>query len=244
MTTCLFNLLKPAYWCITCHLIFPDALANFIDCRCQDVVLDSFRCVRCATQSQALWKGVKRSFQYNLHWPHGTYGDKVGEEWGRRSTERGSLSSVPAIYAQCTEWHSTRMSMTTGGAGVGVWEQNSTGWQSPGKLQLHFNAITMATAQSARRCPSPCLCSRRLPFGLWRMALDLTPPKAHLTLTINSVCKCTVRNPGWYVRWYWNILTIYKGMWMICVNVLIGVSRGILEDIKLFKKGYQIVSET
>lgn len=31
---------------------------------------------------------------------------------------------------------------------------------------------------------------------------------------------------------------------MICVNVLIGVSRGILEDIKLFKKGYQIVSET
>lgn len=192
----------------------PDALANFIDCRRQEVVLGSFRCVRCATQSQALWKGVKRSFQYNLHWPHGSYSDKVGEAWGRRrSTERDSLSSVPAIYAQCTEWHSTRMSMTTAGVvGVGAGVHNPTGWQSPGKLQLHFNAITMATAQSARPCPSACLCSRRrLPFGPWRTALDLTPPKAHLTLTINSVCKCTVRNQGWYVRWYWN----REYMWII-----------------------------
>lgn len=51
--------------------------------------------------------------------------------------------------------------MTTGGAEVGAGGQDSTGWQSPGKLQLHFNAITMATAQSARRCPSACLCSRQ-----------------------------------------------------------------------------------
>lgn len=136
---------------------------------------------------------------------------------GEGGIQRGSLSSVPAIYAQCTEWHSTRMSMTTGGvAGVGAGGQNSTGWQSPGKLQLHFNAITIATAQSASPCPSACLCSRRLPFGPWRMALDLTPPKAHLTLTINSVCKCTVRNQEYFLRWYWNI----EYMWIIYINVV------------------------
>lgn len=127
LTTCLFNLLKPAYWCITFHLTFPDALANFIDCRCQDVVLDSFGCVRCATQSQALWKGVKRSFQYNLHWPHGTYSDKV-EEGGQRG----------AVWAQCLPSTLNALNGTQQGC---RWRQEEQEWELENRTRLDGNRL-------------------------------------------------------------------------------------------------------